>query len=56
MTERGINILSLNTRTSKQGMATLQLTFEISDKEELSRIVDRIRGIESVLDIERTSG
>ncbi len=56
MTEKDINILSMNTRTSKQGMATLLVTFEISDREALSRIVDRIRGIESVIDIERTSG
>ncbi|MBR1702343.1 MAG: bifunctional (p)ppGpp synthetase/guanosine-3',5'-bis(diphosphate) 3'-pyrophosphohydrolase [Lachnospiraceae bacterium] len=55
LTEKNINILSMNTRTNKQGEATLQLTFEISNKEELERIVDKIRGIESVLDIERTS-
>lgn len=56
LTERGIDILALNTRTSKQGTATLQVSFEIADKEELNRIIDKIRGIESVLDIERTSG
>jgi len=55
LTEKNINILSMNTRTNKQGDATLQLTFEISNKEELERIVDKIRGIESVIDIERTS-
>ncbi len=55
LTEKNINILSMNTRTNKQGEATLQLTFEISNKEELERIVDKIRGIESVVDIERTS-
>lgn len=56
MTERNINILSMNTRTSKQGLATLQTTFEIASREELNRIIDKIRGIESVLDIERTTG
>ncbi len=55
MTEKNINILSMNTRTSKQGTATLQMTFEISGVEELNRIIDRIRSIESVIDIERTS-
>lgn len=55
MTEKNINILSMNTRTSKQGTATLQMTFEISGVEELNRLIDRIRGIESVIDIERTS-
>ena len=56
LTERGINILSLNTRISKQGMATLQLTFEISGREELTRIIDKIRGVDNVIDIERTTG
>ncbi|MCM1100207.1 MAG: bifunctional (p)ppGpp synthetase/guanosine-3',5'-bis(diphosphate) 3'-pyrophosphohydrolase [Clostridium sp.] len=56
MTEKNINILSLNTRTSKQGEATLQITFETSGREELNRIIDKIRGVESVIDIERTAG
>ncbi|MCM1112473.1 MAG: bifunctional (p)ppGpp synthetase/guanosine-3',5'-bis(diphosphate) 3'-pyrophosphohydrolase [Muribaculum sp.] len=55
MTEKNINILSLNTRTSKQGQATLQIMFETSGREELSRIIEKIRAIESVIDIERTS-
>ncbi len=56
LTEKNINILSMNTRTSKQGIATLQTTFEISGREELNRITDKIRGIESVIEIERTTG
>lgn len=56
LTERNINILSMNTRTSKQGLATLQTTFEIESRDELNRVIDKIRGIESVLDIERTTG
>ena len=56
LTEKNINILSMNTRTSKQGLATLQTTFEIQSREELNRVIDKIRGIESVLDIERTTG
>ena len=56
LTEKNINILSMNTRTSKQGLATLQTTFEISGRDELNRIIDKIRGIESVIDIERTTG
>ena len=56
LTEKNINILTMNTRTSKQGLATLQTTFEIQSREELNRVIDKIRGIESVLDIERTTG
>ena len=54
--EKNINILTMNTRTSKQGLATLQTTFEIRSREELNRVIDKIRGIESVIDIERTTG
>ncbi len=56
MTEKNINILSMNSRTNKQGQATLQTTFEVGSREELNRVIDKIRGIESVLDIERTTG
>ncbi len=56
LTEKNINISSLNTRTNKQGLATLQVCFEISGKEELNRVIDKLHGIESVIDIERTTG
>ncbi len=56
LTEKNIDILSMNTRTNKQGLATLQTTFEITGRDELNRIIDKIRGIESVIDIERTTG
>ncbi len=56
LTEKNINILSMNSRTNKHGQATLQTTFEVGSREELNRVIDKIRGIESVLDIERTTG
>ena len=56
LTEKNIDILSVNTRTSKQGLATMLISFEISGREELIRITDKIRSIDSVIDIERTTG
>ena len=56
LTEKDIDILSLNTRTSKQGLATISTSFEIRNREELVRITDKLRTVESVLDIERTTG
>lgn len=56
LTEKNIDILSMNTKTNKQGLATLQTAFEISGREELNRVIDKIRNIESVIDIERTTG
>ena len=56
LTEKNIDILSMNTRINKQGQATLQTTFEIVSRDELNRVIEKIRGIESVIDIERTTG
>ncbi len=56
LTEKGIDILALNTRANKQGTATMSVSFEIGSREELQRIIDKIRTIESVIDIERTTG
>ncbi|MDO4333511.1 MAG: bifunctional (p)ppGpp synthetase/guanosine-3',5'-bis(diphosphate) 3'-pyrophosphohydrolase [Eubacteriales bacterium] len=56
LTERNVDILSLNTRTNKQGVATVAVSFEISSREELNQIVSKLRNIGSVIDIERTTG
>ena len=55
-TERQIDITSMNIRTSKQGKATIIMTFDIHGIEELNRLTDKLRQIEGVLDIERTAG
>ncbi|MDE5597638.1 MAG: hypothetical protein K2J04_07385, partial [Lachnospiraceae bacterium] len=34
---------------------TMEVSFEIRSREELNRIIDKIRTIESVIDIERTT-
>ena len=56
LTEKNIDILSLNTRVSKQGIATLSTSFEVRSREELNRIIDKISAVESVVGIERTTG
>jgi len=56
LTEKNLNIVSMNTRTNKQGLATLATAIEIASREELNRIIDKIRTVESVIDIERTTG
>ncbi len=56
LTEKNINILSMNTRISRQGLATLQTAFEVESREELNRVIERIRAIDSVVDIERSTG
>ena len=56
LTEKNIDILSLNTRLSKQGIVTMSTSFEITSRDELNHVIEKIRNIESVIDIERTTG
>ncbi|MBO6015179.1 MAG: bifunctional (p)ppGpp synthetase/guanosine-3',5'-bis(diphosphate) 3'-pyrophosphohydrolase, partial [Lachnospiraceae bacterium] len=56
LTEKNIDILSLNTRVSKQGVATMTISFEIKSREELNRIIDKLRNIDNIIDIERMTG
>jgi GTP pyrophosphokinase len=54
-TERGIDLTGINSRLSKQGTATLSVSFEISGTEELNRIIEKIRQVDSIIDIERAA-
>ena len=55
-TERNIDILSINTRTSRQGIATVVLSFDVSSVDELRSVAEKIRQIEGVMEIERSTG
>ena len=55
-TEKNVNIMGINTRTSKQGLATMNVVFQINGKEQLTQMIERLRTIPSVMDIERTTG
>ena len=56
LSDKGVSILNMTVRTSKQGTATIELSFSTSGKEELRDVVEKIRTINGVIDIERTSG
>ena len=56
LSEANISVNSINSRTSKQGKATIMMTFDIHGIEELNKLSDKLRQIEGVLDIERTAG
>lgn len=56
LTERKIDVTSVNSRTSKQGIATISMSFDVPGREELNRIIEKLRQVESVIDIERTTG
>ncbi|MCD8104638.1 MAG: bifunctional (p)ppGpp synthetase/guanosine-3',5'-bis(diphosphate) 3'-pyrophosphohydrolase [Lachnospiraceae bacterium] len=55
-TERKIDVQSVNSRTNKQGIATIAMSFEVPGKDTLQYLIDRLRQIDSVIDIERTTG
>ncbi len=56
LTEKGVSILSMNMRTTKQGTATTVVAFEIANTEELNRLIDKLRSLDDIIDIERTRG
>lgn len=56
LAEKNIDICSVNTRINKQGVASIAMTFEIGSRDELKAIVEKIKLIDSVIDIERTTG
>ncbi len=55
-TERNIDVRSINSRTSKQGIATISMSFLIGGKNELTRLIEKVRQVESIVDIIRTAG
>ncbi len=55
-TENKISVTSMNVRTNKQGTATISVGFEINGVSQLHTIIGKIQNVESIIDIERTSG
>ncbi len=56
LTERKIDVRSMNSRISKQEKATISLSFEVTSKEELNSLIEKIRQVDSIIDVERTRG
>ena len=55
-TEAEINISGIHSKTSKQGIATIDVAFQTKGRGQITKIVEKIRHIESVMDVERTTG
>ena len=55
-TEREININGIHSKTSKQGIATIEISFNTKGRSQLNSLIEKIGQIESVIDIERTTG
>jgi GTP pyrophosphokinase len=54
-TEGDIDVRGMNSRTNKQELATISVSFLTKGVSQMNRIMDKIRNIESVVDIERTT-
>ena len=54
--EADINISGINSKTSRQGVATVDVAFNTKGKSQIQSLVARIMQIDSVIDVERTSG
>lgn len=55
-TEAKIDVKNMNIRTSKKGTATLDMGFIVRGRDELHTVIEKLRQVESVIDIERTTG
>ena len=53
-TENKINVKSMSTRVSKQGIATINVGFEVRGVDSLKELTKKLRNVESVQDIQRT--
>jgi len=56
LTERHIDVRSVVSRTNKQGLATIDYEFQVPGKDALRELIAKIRMVDSVIDIERTTG
>ena len=54
-TENNIDVKSMNVRTTKQERATITVGFETHGVEQLDRLISKLKSVESVNDIERST-
>ena len=56
MTENDIDIQMASSRVSKQGTATIELSFEVSSIDEVQRLIGKVMQIPGVIDVQRGAG
>ena len=54
--EENINLTGMNVRVNKQGKATVSVKFEIRSKEQLNKMIAKIRNVEGIIHIARPTG
>ena len=54
--ERDINVTAMSSRSGKNNTATINISFDIGGKYALNKIIDKLRSLDCVYDIARTTG
>jgi GTP pyrophosphokinase len=54
--ERDINIVGIHSRASKQGIATIEVSFRTKGRQQINSLIERLRQIDNVIEIQRTTG
>ena len=55
-TENDINVSGMSTRSGKNNTATINASFDVRSVGQLNKLIDKLRNLECVYDIERTTG
>lgn len=56
MSEKDLDVISMNVRTNKQQKATIDMGFRVASTDELSKVIDKLKQVEDVIDINRNTG
>lgn len=56
ISEKEIDIISLNSRMTKKDIGTITVSFGVENKEELRKVLEKLGAIEGVISAERTIG
>lgn len=54
MSEKNLDVTNMNVRINKQQIATIDMGFKVSSTDELSKVIEKLRAIDGVVDIIRT--
>ncbi len=56
MTESNVDMLSVSSRVNKQGIATIEISFDVSNVDEIRHLIQKLQNIQGIIDIQRNAG
>ncbi len=56
MSEKNLDVTNMNVRINKQQIATIDMGFKVSSTDELSKVIEKLKAIDEIIDINRTTG